>query len=143
MQMFLMNLAQSIMGFTTKATLFGSTTPTGSSKTASGTDGVNTVYEEVFKPIIEILDAMLTPVLILVGTAGSIYAIVLGVNFSKAESADKREEAKKRMINAVIGLVVTLVLLILLKLFTANAETIADWINGYGPNETKPANPKK
>lgn len=136
MQMFLMNLAQSIMGFTTKATLFGSKTPSSTgSKTPSGTGGVNTVYEEVFKPIVEILDAMLWPVLILVGTAGSIYAIVLGVNFSKAESADKREEAKKRMINAIIGLVVTIVLLILLKLFTANADTIANWINGYGKKD--------
>lgn len=133
MQMFLMNLAQSIMGFTTKATLFSSAS---GSETASGTGGVSTVYERVFKPIVDILDAMLWPVLILVGTAGSIYAIVLGVNFSKAESADKREEAKKRMINAIIGLVVTIILLILLKLFTANAETIANWINGYGGNNT-------
>lgn len=134
MQMFLMNLAQSIMGFTTKTALFtegGAGQPT----TPSGESGVSTVYDKVFAPIIKILDAMLWPVLILVGTAGSIYAIVLGVNFSKAESADKREEAKKRMINAIIGLVVTIILLILLKLFTANAETIANWINGYGKTD--------
>ncbi|MCI5714448.1 MAG: hypothetical protein MR288_02340 [Firmicutes bacterium] len=129
MQMFLMNLAQSIMGFTTRAGVFDGN-PDPNATTASS--GVNAVYTNVFKPIVSILDAMLWPVLILVGTAGSIYAIVLGVNFSKAESADKREEAKKRMINAIIGLVVTIILLILLKLFTANAETIANWINGYG-----------
>ena len=132
MQMFLMNLAQSIMGFTTRAGVFDEA---GSSTTISGDSGVSTVYDRVFAPIIDILDAMLWPVLILVGTAGSIYAIVLGVNFSKAESADKREEAKKRMINAIIGLVVTIILLILLKLFTANAQTIAGWINGYGETE--------
>ena len=72
---------------------------------------------------------MLVPILILVGTAGSIYAIILGVNFSKAESADKREEAKKRFINAIIGVVVTIILLILVKLFTANAGEIVKWIN--------------
>ena len=134
MQMFLMNLAQSIMGFTTKTALF-TEGGAGLATTPSGESGVSTVYDKVFAPIIKILDAMLWPILILVGTAGSIYAIVLGVNFSKAESADKREEAKKRMINAIIGLVVTIILLILLKLFTANAETIANWINGYGKTD--------
>ena len=55
---------------------------------------------------------------------------VLGINFSKAESADKREEAKKRMINAIIGIVVTLLFLILVKLFTANAGEIVKFVNG-------------
>lgn len=131
MQMFLMNLAQSIMGFRTVAGVFGED----AKDNVTGESGVSTIYDKVFAPIIKILDAMLWPILILVGTAGSIYAIILGVNFSKAESADKREEAKKRMINAIIGLVVTMVLLILLKLFTANAKTIADWINGYGKTD--------
>lgn len=131
MQMFLMNLAQSIMGFRTVAGVFGEDAKDNVTKES----GVSTIYNKVFAPIIKILDAMLWPILILVGTAGSIYAIILGVNFSKAESADKREEAKKRMINAIIGLVVTMILLILLKLFTANAETIADWINGYGKKD--------
>ncbi len=131
MQMFLMNLAQSIMGFTTRAGVFDGD----ADAEITGESGVSTIYDKVFAPIIKILDAMLWPVLILVGTAGSIYAIVLGVNFSKAESADKREEAKKRMINAIIGLVVTIILLILLKLFTSNAQTIANWINGYGKTD--------
>lgn len=129
MQMFLMNIATSMMGFVSRLM---ETTP-------SGTSGVETFYNKVMEPIVSILDAMLAPIIILVGTAGSIYAIILGVNFAKAESADKREEAKKRMINAVIALVVTIVLLILLKLFTANAEIIAGWINGYGPSKSSSA----
>lgn len=122
MQMFLMQIAQTVMGFVGGFNMLGG---------PEGAAGVNTFYESVFEPVIKILDAMLVPILILIGTAGSIYAIVLGVNFSKAESADKREEAKKRMINAIIGLVVTILLLILLKLFTANADTIAAWINSF------------
>ncbi len=77
-----------------------------------------------------IIDQILNPVLIILGTAGSIFVIVLGINFSKAESADKREEAKKRMINAIIGIVVTLLFLILVKLFTANAGEIVKFVNG-------------
>ena len=82
--------------------------------------------------IVDIVDSLLTPILIIGGTVGMIFVIILGVNFSKAESADKREEAKKRMINAIIGVVVTLLGLILVKLFTANAEEIVTWINTTG-----------
>ena len=121
MQMLLMQIAQSVMGLFAGLSMLGKTPE----------EEVNDFYNRVFKPVVDILDAMLVPILILVGTAGSIYAIVLGVNFSKAESADKREEAKKRMINAIIGLVVTILLLILLKLFTANAQAIANWINSF------------
>lgn len=125
MQMLLMQIAQSVMGLFAGMSMLGD----------PNIDDAQSFYKRVFEPVVEILDAMLVPILILVGTAGSIYAIVLGVNFSKAESADKREEAKKRMINAIIGLVVTILLLILLKLFTANAQAIADWINSFNPGE--------
>ena len=125
MQMLLMQIAQSVMGLFAGMSMLGDT----------NIDDAQSFYDRVFKPVVDILDAMLVPILILVGTAGSIYAIVLGVNFSKAESADKREEAKKRMINAIIGLVVTILLLILLKLFTANAQAIANWINSFNPAE--------
>ena len=130
MQMFLLNIAQSIMGFITR---FNKLLDSTGGNTDNKETEVDKVFNDVFKPVIDILDSMLLPILILLGTAGSIYAIVLGVNYSKAESADKREEAKKRMINAIIGIVVTLLLLILLKLFTANADTIAEWIQGFDP----------
>ena len=82
--------------------------------------------------IVDIVDSLLTPILIIGGSVGAIFVIILGVNFSKAESADKREEAKKRMINAIIGVVVTILLLILIKLFTSNATAIVKWINTAG-----------
>ncbi len=130
MQMFLLNIAQSIMGFMSKVNML-----TGDTDSPTGDPTVDDIYTKVFKPVVDILDSMLLPILILLGTAGSIYAIVLGVNYSKAESADKREEAKKRMINAIIGIVVTLLLLILLKLFTANVQTIVDWIKSFDKSQ--------
>ena len=123
MQMFLLQIASRMMGLLAGVGLLATDT--------EGITNVNQFYNTVFEPVVGILDSMLVPILILIGTAGSIYAIILGVNFSKAESSDKREEAKKRMINAIIGLVVTILLLILLKLFTANAQAIADWINSF------------
>lgn len=125
MQMFLMSVAQNVMGLVSRIL------------SSSGITDTNSFFNTILGPIVDILDAMLVPILIIIGTAGSIYAIILGVNFAKAESADKREEAKKRMINAIIGLVVTIVLLILLKIFTANAQTIANWINSFDNTTSK------
>ena len=129
MQMFLLQIAQKVMGLVSGFSMLGE-------DFAAGEEGMSDFYQSVFDPVVQILDAMLVPILILIGTAGSIYAIILGVNFSKAESSDKREEAKKRMINAIIGLVVTILLLILLKLFTANADAIATWIKSFGTTTT-------
>ena len=46
------------------------------------------------------------------------------VLLAKAENADKREEAKKRVINVVIAIVVTVVLVLLMKLFVTYAPDI-------------------
>ncbi len=78
-------------------------------------------------PILEVLGAALIPILILVGTAGMIYAIVLGVKLARAETTEQRDEAKKRLINAVIALVVMIALILLLQLFVSN---IGDWVGG-------------
>ena len=96
---------------------------------ADGTD--STWYQKIVKPIVDLMDTIIVPLLIVIGTAGTIYAIILGVNFARAESSDKREEAKKRIINFVIGFVVTLVLLILLLLFVKFAPSIWGEAKGY------------
>ena len=93
----------------------------------------------VLAPILKVLDSLLLPVIIVLGTAGMIYGIVLGVQFAKAETADKREEAKKRMINAIIGIVIMLILLILMKVFTANAYDIFGWVIDTSATETPTA----
>ncbi len=83
----------------------------------------------ILVPIIKALDQLLVPVIIVLGVAGTVYGIVLGVQYAKAESSDQREEAKKRLINAVIGIVIILVALILMKLFTQNANAIFGWVD--------------
>ena len=77
------------------------------------------------QPIIDVLKEVLWPILILVGTAGMIYAVVLGVKLAQAETADAREEAKKRIINAIIALVCIIALILLLQIFVDNAP---NWI---------------
>ena len=70
------------------------------------------------------LSNFLVPLLIIVATAGMIYAVVLGVNLARADSSDKQQEAKKRLIYAVVGLAVILVLILLLNLFIDNVGNI-------------------
>ena len=55
--------------------------------------------------------------LTIVGAAGMIYAIILGVNMARADSTEKREEAKKRLINVIVGVAIMVALILLCVLF--------------------------
>ena len=61
--------------------------------------------------LITAMQRVINPILILCAVAGTIYAIVVGVKFVKADSKDEREEAKQKLISVIIGIVVTLVLI--------------------------------
>ena len=70
--------------------------------------------------VIDVVDAIsyvLIPLLIVVGAAGIIYSVILGVNMARADSTEKREEAKKRLINVIIGLAVMIGLILFFILF--------------------------
>ena len=112
MQMFLLKMSQMLMGGT--RFLADDANPT----------EVGTAFTNVVNNISSFIDALLLPLMILVLSAGTIYAVVLGVNFARAETSDKREEAKKRLINAIIGIVIIFVLLLLLKILTSNMSAI-------------------
>jgi len=90
----------------------------------TGTEGLSTLAKEIFKYISYIL----VPIMIVVGAAGIIYSVYLGVNLAKADSADKRQEAKSRMVNAIIGFVAIFVLVLLMYLFVTNVDAIFGWV---------------
>ena len=71
---------------------------------------------EWVEQIVNAIDTLLYPLLIVVGAAGTIYSVVLGVNMARADSTEKREEAKKRLINVIIGIAVTIALILFFKL---------------------------
>ena len=48
----------------------------------------------------------------MVGGAGTVYVIILGINLAKSESEDKRKTASTRLRNTIIG-VITLMILVL------------------------------
>lgn len=80
----------------------------GSSEEESGISGIAKTAFDKFKEIINYILPIALGVVLLVGT---IYAIILGVQYSKAEDADKRKEAKGRLVGAVVGFLITLVII--------------------------------
>ena len=76
-------------------------------------------------------------IMIVLGLAGIVYAIVLGINYAKAENADQKDAAKKRLINVVIGIMVMLIALILIFIFIKNAYGIFGWVSEQAGESAK------
>lgn len=65
---------------------------------------IETIYNSIM--------TILVPILAIVAAAGIIWAIVLGIQMARADSTEKREEAKKRLIGLVVGIAILVVLII-------------------------------
>lgn len=72
-------------------------------------------FEGVSKPIIDLLNMVLSPLIAIVGALGAIYCVLLGVKLAKAEEPQDREKAKTALKNAIIGFVLIFVLVVALK----------------------------
>lgn len=90
--------------------------------------GVPPFVQNILDPVFGVLGWLLPVIMILLGLAGTVYAIVLGVNYAKAESADQKDAAKKRLINTVIGIVIIILALLLVFIFIKNVFKIFGWV---------------
>lgn len=68
--------------------------------------------QDVYKTLPPILYAILA----VVGGAGAVYSIVLGVNLAKSENEEKRKQALIRLRNTLAGVAVLLVLVLFINL---------------------------
>lgn len=75
-----------------------------------------TNFDSITNPIVELINSLLTPALAIVGAVGSLYCVVLGVKYAKAEEPQDREKAKGHLKSAIIGFVLIFVLMLALKL---------------------------
>lgn len=73
---------------------------------------VGTEFTQWLKPLMNVLSIVLWVILALVGAAGGIYAVYVGIKMARADSAEAREENKKRLINIVISIIVVIVLIL-------------------------------
>ena len=92
--------------------------------------GGNT-FEQVSKPVVELLNMALTPALGIVGALGAIYCIFLGAKLAKAEEPQDREKAKNSLKNAIIGFVLIFVLIVVLKI---GMDAMSNWMNSAMSN---------
>lgn len=83
-------------------------------------------FSKMVTPIVGLLDMVLTPALMLVGSLGTIYCIILGVKLAKAEEPQERDKAKNSLKNAIIGFVLIFVLIVALKVGLPAMES---WLN--------------
>ena len=88
-----------------------------------------TGFDAVTKPIVDLINSLMTPLLAIVGAVGSLYCVILGVKFAKAEEPQDREKAKSALKNAVIGFVLIFVLLLALKLLM---PIMTNWVSNNG-----------
>ena len=87
--------------------------------------GTGTNFDTVTAPIVELINSLLSPILAIVGAVGSLYCVVLGVKYAKAEEPQDREKAKGHLKNAIIGFVLIFVLMLALKL---TMPILQDWV---------------
>ena len=104
--------------------------------TTAFADGTGTNFDTITTPIVELINSLLTPALAIVGAVGSLYCVVLGVKYAKAEEPQDREKAKGHLKSAIIGFVLIFVLMLALKLAM---PILQQWVADNSlPKETLP-----
>ena len=91
--------------------------------TAAAAKGAN--LDGVAAPIVALINSIMGPALALVGAVGSLYCVLLGVKFAKAEEPQEREKAKTHLKSAIIGFVLIFVLILALNL---SMDPLIAWV---------------
>lgn len=82
----------------------------------------------IIQPIIDVCATLVPILLTVVGSVGSLWCILLGVRYAKADDPQEHEKAKKGLINAIVGFVLIFVLLIMLNIGT---DVFTEWWSTY------------
>ena len=83
-------------------------------------------FLEIAEPIVKLIESLFAPAMAIVVAAGTLYCIVLGVKFAKAEEPQEHEKAKTHLKNAIIGFVLIFVLVVALRL---SVGPLTAWMN--------------
>ncbi len=84
------------------------------------------MFSQVVAPIVSLLNSLMGPLLAIVGAAGALYCVILGVKYAKAEEPQDQQKAKGALKNAIIGFVLIFVLILALNLLM---PTMINWVN--------------
>ena len=86
------------------------------------------MFADIAAPIVSLLNSLMEPLLLIVGALGSLYCVVLGVKYAKADDPQEHEKAKNGLKNAIIGFVLIFVLLIMLQV---GISIFSEWLAAY------------
>ena len=86
------------------------------------------VFKEAQEPIVELINAAVSPLLTVVTALAAIYCILLGAKLAKAEEPQEREKAKAALRNAIVGFILIFVLLVVLQVVKG---PLTDWYKSY------------
>ena len=105
-------------------------------KLGSSSGGNSDWVNDIVSTMRDIVNKIIWPAIAIILTLGIVYVIILGVNYAKAETSDKKEEAKKRIINAVVGVVIMLALIAILNVFLNSLDKgeVAGWVDNVTGN---------
>jgi len=76
--------------------------------------GLSDVVGNAFEQFLGIFKIVMPVLIAIVLVIGMIYAVIIGVQFAKAEDTDTRDKAKTRLINVIIGVVIAVVLMVVI-----------------------------
>lgn len=80
---------------------------------------------KILNSINYVLQSILSPIIGVVLAVGVVFAIYLGMNLARANNSEQRDEAKKRVIYTIIGIVIGIALIVVFNLF---AKFSVDWL---------------
>lgn len=89
---------------------------------------MNLDLRTIIDPVLTLCNSLVPIMLAVVGSVGSLWCILLGVKYAKADDPQEHEKAKKGLINAIVGFVLIFVLLIMLNIGT---DVLTEWWSGY------------
>ncbi|MCR4902414.1 MAG: pilin [Butyrivibrio sp.] len=73
-------------------------------------------FDGVATPIVDMLNNILAPLIMIVGALGAIWCVLLGVKLAKADEPQEREKAKMALKNAIAGYLLIFILVVVLRL---------------------------
>lgn len=78
-------------------------------------------------PVLNLINKLVNPLMLLVGAGGVIFCIIMGVKYATAEEPQEREKRKQALKTAIIGYLLIFVLVVILKL---SIGPLTNWMVG-------------
>jgi len=78
-------------------------------------------------PVLNLINKLVNPLMLLVGAGGVVFCIIMGVKYATAEEPQEREKRKQALKTAIIGYLLIFVLVVILKL---SIGPLTNWMVG-------------